>query len=523
MTAGRGGSQDPGPLSRRALLAGAGAGWAALAATPVARTWRPPASSAAVTSPRPSLAACSRVVVVGAGLAGLSCALELTDLGWDVVVLEARDRVGGRVHTLREPFGPGTHVEAGGEFVDRDHHALLGLLDRFGLRTETRDRSAATAVFWGGRRTDYSARVDAPGGDLHRDIRRVSEASARLAARIDPQHPELSPDAARLDATTLAQWADGLGLSPLGRRVWEAGWIVSNYGTTSADMSLLFYAQQESFGSSNPAHIEVFRVAGGNQGLPTALAQHLPPGRVHLREPVRSVSVRPGLATVRTSLAAYQCAHVVVCSPPPTLRGIQFDPALPAAIRAAVDSRLLDAITKVVVPYSGHPWRRTGWTGESLADLPYTYSWDATDSRRSEPNGALVAFTGGGRDGRALTRMSPERRIRAVQEQLRRVFPETAGNEDLVHPAVTIAWALEPYTGGGYANYRPGQMLAAKPAFRAAYGPLRFAGEHTEAMGQYMESAVLSGQRVARAIGAAPRPVATTLPRPLGRPVQAPA
>jgi monoamine oxidase len=498
---------DSGRVTRRAVLAAA-AGLSAMLVVP------PPPARADYgptrTSPRPSGEDCFRVVVVGAGLAGLSCALELTGMGWHVTVLEARDRVGGRVHTWRDRFGPGTRVEAGGEFIDRDHRTVLELLSRFGLTTNTRDRSAATAVFWAGRRTRYSARVDSPSGDLFHDIRRVTQATARLAAQIDPEHPERSRHAERLDAMTLAQWADGLGLSPLGRKVWEAGWIASDYGTTSQDMSLLFYAQQECFGSSNPADIEVFRVAEGNDALARAIAKHLTPARVHLSEPVTHVRVGSLSATVSTARRAYDCARVVVATPPPPLRAIQFDPPLVPALGDAIDSQLLDPITKVAVAYLGHPWRRAGWTGESLAELPFTYSWDATDSQPAQANGVLVAFSGG-RGGRALTRMDPASRIDAVRAQLRQVFPETAGREHRSQPPATVAWASEPYTGGGYANYRPGQMLTAKPAFQAAYGPLRFAGEHTEAMGQYMESAARSGRRVARAIGPPPR-AATSAP-----------
>jgi monoamine oxidase len=482
-------------LDRRSFL-GVAAGAAALALPGVRTAARP-------SPPAAPAAASSRVVVVGAGLAGLTCALTLVDRGWDVVVLEARDRVGGRVHTLTDPFGPGTHVEAGGELIDRDHDAVLSLLHRFGLATETRDRSQRLAVYWSGARTDYALRVDAPTGDLHADIALVTRETARLAARIDPQHPELSPQAEVLDARSVASWADSLGMSRLGRAVWEAGWIASEYATTSRDMSLLFYLQQESFGSSNPDDVEALRVVGGNARLPEAVAAHLTPARVHLGEPVLAVDTRSGLAQVRTERATYTGAHVVVATPPPTLRAITFDPPLPAALEAAVQSTLLDAVTKVVVPYRGHPWRTAGWTGESLADLPYTYSWDATDSRTDAPDGALVAFTGGVR-GRAFTAMAPSARIAAVQAQLARVYPETAGTRERAYTPATIAWADEPWTGGGYANYRPGQMTTARPLFGQAFGPLRFAGEHTEAMGQYMESAARSGRQVAAAIGSPP-------------------
>jgi monoamine oxidase len=393
----------------------------------------------------------------------------------------------------------------GGELVDRDHPALLSLVHRFGLHTEARDRSQRLALFWDGHRADYARRVERRSGDLFADITTIADATARLANRIDdPQHPERSPHAEQLDAMSLAQWADGLDVSPLGRAVWEQGWIISDYGTAARDMSLLFYAQQECFGSSNDNVVEALRITGGSQALPDAVAAHLGPDRVHRGEPVLEVHARPGHAWVRTAAARYDAAHVVVATPPPTLAAMTFDPPLPPSLQEAATSNLLDAITKVVVPYRGHPWRRADWTGESLADLTYAYSWDATDSRPYEANGALVAFTGGGAPGRALTAMAPADRIALVRQQLRRVYPEVVGQEDTTHDAVTIAWAHERWTGGGYANYRPGQMLTVKPAFRVAYGPLRFAGEHTEGMGQYMESAVLSGRRVARAIGTPP-------------------
>src|SRR5438552_4463868 len=103
-------------LSRRAFIAGATSGAAALT---MAR-WTPARAAPAMTSARPDDGARRRVVIVGAGLAGLTAALALGAAGWDTVVLEARSRVGGRVHTLRQPFSPGQHAEAGGESIDDD-------------------------------------------------------------------------------------------------------------------------------------------------------------------------------------------------------------------------------------------------------------------------------------------------------------------------------------------------------------------------------------------------------------------
>ncbi len=475
-------------MTRRAEL-----GWGALAATGALTR-----SPAARTQPRGDASVRARVVVVGAGLAGLSCAVALLDKGWDVTVLEARDRVGGRVHTLWDPFGPGSHLEGGAEFVDRDHHVLLGLLARFGIGTEERARDLRSEIYVGGRRSDYHLRAELPGGDLFRGLQRIADATTRLAATVDPEAPELSPHAERLDAMSLATWADSLGVSPAVRQLWELDFILSDYGSAAKNISLLFYAQQESFGSSNPAVVEALRIKGGNSLLPMAMAAHLGTSRVLLGRAATSVSLAATSATVRTgSGESFTAAHVVMACPPPTLRRVAFlGTPLPATLRSAIARTVLDPITKVAIPYRGHPWRAAGWTGESVSDLPYTYSWDATDSRLDLADGALLAFTAGP-GGIALTRMDDATRIRTVRAGLLAAYPETSGHVDARFEAATVAWAREPYTGGGYVNYRPGQMLTDKPAFRGSYGPLRFAGEHTEASGQYMESAAASGHRVA--------------------------
>jgi monoamine oxidase len=431
----------------------------------------------------------------------------LLDRGWDVTVLEARNRVGGRVDTWWDPFGSGSHVEGGAEFVDRDHQVLLNLLTRFGIGTEERVRDLRSEVFIGGVRSDYHLRAELPSGDLYHGLQLIARETAKLAARVDPESPELTPGAERLDAMSLAQWADALDVSPAVRQLWELDFIVSDYGSSSANISLLFYAQQECFGSSNPTVVEALRIAGGNSMLPMAMASYLGPSRVLLDKPVTSVSLGASYATVATADGgSLTAAHVVMACPPPTLARVAFSGTpLPAALASAIARTVLDPITKVAVPYLGHPWRDAGWTGESVSDLPYTYSWDATDSRPEVADGVLLSFTGGPA-GIALTALDDAARVRAVVQGFTAGYPETAGRIDRRYPAATIAWAREPYTGGGYVNYRPGQMLADKPAFRTAYGPLRFAGEHTEASGQYMESAVASGHRVAHALGRAPIP-----------------
>src|SRR4051794_22320159 len=189
-------------LSRRALLGAAAIG--VVTAAP------------ARTAPRPALGTRRRVAVVGAGLAGLTAALDLGDAGWDVVVLEARDRVGGRVHTLRAPFTAGLHAEAGGESIDDGHSAIQAMLKRFGLITEKRapTKPYDSTVYWKGRRLPLAAFLTGRGGAALTDYLRAVDAIDALSDGVDPEHPERARNAERLDATSLEQFVHALKLAP---------------------------------------------------------------------------------------------------------------------------------------------------------------------------------------------------------------------------------------------------------------------------------------------------------------------
>ena len=160
-------------ITRRAVLGGI-AGAAVLGAAP---------NAVARTTARPDRGARRRVVVIGAGLAGLTTALDLRASGWDAVVLEARDRVGGRVHTLYSQFSDNLHAEAGGESIDDSHHAMLAMLKRFGLSTERRAplKPYDSAVYYQGTREPLAAFLERDGGNALNDYLRYDDAASALA------------------------------------------------------------------------------------------------------------------------------------------------------------------------------------------------------------------------------------------------------------------------------------------------------------------------------------------------------
>jgi monoamine oxidase len=192
--------------------------------------------------------------------------------------------------------------------------------------------------------------------------------------------------------------------------------------------------------------------------------------------------------------------HLILALPPSPLRHIAFQPALPAPVATMIRRLDLGHAVKVTREYASRFWEAEGVPGFTVTDLPFHVAWAPTDSYQSS-GGLLTQFITG-RPARAAARLRDAQRIAHFQRQLDRVYPE--GRSLRTAHAATTAWANERYTGGGYAVYRPRQMASFWPIVRAGLERISFAGEHTESLAGFMESAVRSGHRVAAQLGVAP-------------------
>jgi monoamine oxidase len=439
----------------------------------------------------------ARVVVAGAGLAGLTAAAELERAGWEVEVVEARDRLGGRVHTLR--FGSGQHAEAGGEYVDSHHTAVIETVRRHGLELEDVRRGfggLADLVFRNGRREPYGRFLVGDGSA--RQLRRYQSALYGLLDQVSVSEPgtRRGPE---LDRVSMAEFLDRLGISGNARFLIEVE-LVGDYGVETRELSLLCVLLAEKVAWDQPSSgVEAFRVRGGNSRLVEAIAGDLA-GGVRTGSPVVEVEQGASGVTVRTAGGgSVEADHCVLAMPLPALRRIDFRPALSAPLADAARRLGYATTAKTIFGCRRRFWRERGFSGDVYSDLALGDTWEATDQQPG-PRGVLISYVAGDL-GAAAARRTARERIRAARLGLGRVF---AGSTALVDQAASVAWAGERYSGGCWVNYRPGEVVRHWPALHDAPsdGRVHLAGEHTERLTGYMESAVRSGIDAAQRIRA---------------------
>lgn len=436
----------------------------------------------------------ARVVVIGAGFGGLACAYELSRSGWDVSVLEARGRVGGRVLSFNASLGgefvPGRNIEGGGELVGSNHVHWAAYAERFGLGfiDVVENEELAFPIVLGG---------VAYGPDealaLYEEIDAALPAINADARGIDPVRPWDSPGAARFDSRSVAQRLRELGLSPGALAALDAIFSGDNAVSTSRQSDLALLAAVRGGGvEAFWTESEVFRCEGGNQQLALRLAGELG-DRVRLRTPVEAVQTRGDRVTVRTASGeTIEADHAVLAVPPTVWGKISFDPVLPAGLTPQIGPAV-----KYLARVGGRFWEAEGKNPDALLDGPITWTWDGTNGQRGEGEACLTAFSGGPA-AEAARALPAEGRDAAYADAFADAFP--------VFPAAFIEsrfmdWPADPWTGGGYAFPAPGEVTTVSRRLHAGLGRLHFAGEHTNpAFAGYMEGALGSGVRVARRI-----------------------
>ncbi len=444
------------------------------------------------------------VLVVGAGLSGLAAARSLVGGGRDAVVLEARDRVGGRTegHLLDD----GTPLELGGQWIGPTQNRMYALVEELGLEHfRTYNDEGDLLLELGGRQSRVKPHRGATprlGPFALADLAQGLARFTRLAGRVSLTEPWESPDAERLDGQTFETWIRRTLRTPTGRAYFRVA-CEAVFAAEATDMSLLhalFYAHS---GTDLETLLSVDRgaqqdrIVGGSVRIAEAMAEELG-DRVHLGDPVRTVAqTADGVRVTTRGGVTHEGSHVVVTLPPTLAGRLEYTPALPSW-RDQLTQRLpAGSVMKVYAVYDEPFWRAEGLNGQAASDTgPVKITFD--NSPPSGTPGVLMGFVEAG-DGRRLARRTPEERRDAVLGCFVRYFgPRAARPRELVERD----WMAEEFTRGCYgAHFTPGVWTHYGHALREPVGRVHWAGaECSPVWNGYMEGAVRSGEDAAAAV-----------------------
>ncbi|WP_214415258.1 flavin monoamine oxidase family protein [Sphaerisporangium fuscum] len=438
------------------------------------------------------------VVVVGAGFAGLAAAQKLREAGVSVCVVEARDRVGGRV--FDEVIEGDLLIERGGQWLGGGQHRMHALARRYGVRQyPTYGEGSNVCELGDGPPSRYRGLVPKASPVVLADFRQSQARLERMISKVPLEAPWAAARAMLWDGETVASWARRACLTLGARRLWQL-YCEAVFSVQASDLSLLhllFYARSggglEALVTTENGVNET-RSVGGLQQIAKAMATELGDD-VMLSAPVREIRHSgSGVVVGGDSGRVVSAAHCVI-SLPPTLAGrLVFRPALPG-FRDQLTQRVpMGTVIKCFAVYDEPFWRRDGLTGQATSAIgPVKVTFDNSPPTGSP--GVLLAFLEGGQ-GRALGRADVARRRHQVLRCLVRFFgPRAAKPERYIEQS----WAEEEYSRGCYSgHFPPGVWTAYGPALRAPIGRLHWAGTETatEYTG-FIEGAVRSGERAA--------------------------
>jgi len=430
------------------------------------------------------------VLVLGAGLAGLSAARDLALGGADVLVLEARERVGGRVEQVA--VDGERPIQLGGELIGHAHTAYLGLVEELGLTLASTYTSVEGATTYdlvdGVRRSEDGFPFDT--AHQSADFERVERLFGELAATVDPDDPWSHPDATRLDGLSWAAWLRSVDALPSTTRAVEAGALALAAGSSERTSLLSELRKAAAVGDDGFYSYdlwECFQVAEGSAELALRMAAELD-GCVRLGAVVAAISVSSSGCRVTLDSGEIVSAEAVVCAlPVSVLHGVVIE-GISAERLASLRAQRHATAAKVVTVYDRSVWSDLGANGLSEGEHLLASTWPQRD-------GVLSGLVPPERVA-WLTATADEHRLPALYAELERMYGPEAGRP---RHAFLRLWATDPFTLGYTTQWWPGDVLRVGPLHGTHEPPFYVCGSDQWVAG-YMEGAVRTGRDAARAI-----------------------
>jgi len=447
-----------------------------------------------------------KVIIIGAGLAGLSAAYELTQAGHDVTVLEARTRPGGRVYTLRDPFAEGLYVEAGAARIPDHHRFTLKYAELFGLTLDPFEPPDLPSVYYArGKRIQVrpGQKVEWP-YDLAAEERALGVNGMRqkyiwsmlneLGDVTDPSWP--SPEMLKkYDQMNRSDFWRSRGASPEAVTLLSLGGIDDRVEPRSALVMLRNQALNQKLNG-------YYKIRGGNDLLPKAFAARLSE-KIHYAAPVvRIEQSAQDVKAVFLHAGAYHTltGDYLICAVPFTVqKNIEVAPAFSVEKQRAIEELQYLSVSKIFLQSKKRFWVNEGQSGFATTDLPISQVWDVT-YKQPGTRGILQAYPIS-LHSRRVTGMPEKERISFALEQVEMIYP---GMREHFEGGVTKCWDEDEWARGASAYYKPGQFSSLLPHVARPEGRIHFAGEHTSVwIDGWMQGALESGNRVAREVNAA--------------------
>jgi monoamine oxidase len=446
-----------------------------------------------------------KVTIIGAGLAGLSAAYELTQVGHDVTVLEARTRPGGRVYTLRDIFADGLYADAGAARIPDHHHFTLKYAELFGLTLEPFQPANLPAVYFvrgqrievtPGHDVEWPYKLTPEERKLGLDGMRQKYVRSMFGELGDVTDPSWPPDAlSKYDQMNRSDFWRSRGASSEAIALLSLGGVDDR----AEGWSALFMLRNQAL---NQKLTRYYKIKGGTDLLPKAFAARLAE-KIHYAAPVvRIEQDAQGVKAVFLHAGSYQVKtgdHLICAVPFTVQRNIEVSPAFSVEKQRAIEQLPYLSVSKIFLQLRTRFWASEGHSGFATTDLPISQVWDMT-YKQPGTRGILQAFPVS-LHSRRVTTMPEHERINFALEQVETIYPGTRGNFE---GGVSKCWDEDEWARGGTSYYKPGQFSSLQPHVARPEGRIHFAGEHTSVwIDGWMQSALESGNRVAREVNAA--------------------
>jgi monoamine oxidase len=419
-----------------------------------------------------------KVLVLGAGLAGLAAAYELLQAGHDVTLVEARARPGGRVETLRQPFADSLYAEAGALFVPRNHELVTRYARLFQLGLEP-----AFPLF--------DARLYYLGG------RRLADNPATaLWERYGGDAPQTSGELEAVDRMSAAQFLRARGASPQELAL-LGGASLDLFADGMESYSALQMLRRAAHGQ---ALVSSSRIRGGSDRLAAAFAAALA-GRLRYETRAERIDADERTITVRVAhhggREALRADRLVCTLPFSVLRELEFAAPCSPQKRQAIAELPYSSVARVFLQFRKRPWSADHPHWLTIADLPMRWFFQHS---ASQAGGGILEAQAFGAEARRVAGLSEKDRIALALSCVEEIFP---GARAHFERGASKCWDADPWARGAFAYFRPGQLVRLQPHVATAEGRVHFAGEHTSAWSGWMQGALDSGLRAAREVNEA--------------------